>query len=130
MYSQWGNITHRAAQDIFKGALLTLTEDLEYALAGADTETALFAAVDECKQGIPCAARSTCAATGSIEMTAVAGTYSVGAPVYAAAGGKISAAGTRIVGYYHGATKTTAADSRIEVILADRSAAAASAPST
>lgn len=118
MYSKWGNITHRAGLDVVAGTLLTLNENMEYVLASASTATAIFVAVADAKQGEPLAAQAISASTGGAEVTAIAGTYNVGAKVYAAANGKVSASGDVVIGYYHGETITLSGDAVIEIIFA------------
>lgn len=118
MYSKWGNITHRAGADITAGALVTLNSDLEYVLAGATTQTAIFCAVADAKEGEPLAAKAVTAATGGAEVTAVSGSYTAGCKVYAAANGKVATTGTICVGFYIGEALTLSADGVVEIIFA------------
>lgn len=113
--------TYKVAEAISWGDVCVLNADgkLEKWTSSASGVAGLMFALDDADPADPAKTEVAVLVGGispsTILCNAVAGTYSPGAPVYAAEGGKVSATGTRAAGVYLDAPVTLEGEGKLHV---------------
>lgn len=123
-YVNEGRPSFPAAAAIAAGQACVLNSNAQLtpvttALIATSKTCPVFFAVTAAASGEPCAAKIAGNAPGTVLAVAAAGSYTTGAPVYLADGGKVTvtapSANGRIVGLYVGKAVTAAAGNYVEI---------------
>lgn len=109
--------TYVAGENLTAGAVCVLdsTGELVNWTADASDVAALFFPLTDAKAGENVAVLVSGISPTTVLANAAAGTYTAGAPVYAAAGGTVADSGTRVVGIYLDEGVTLSAEGKLHI---------------